>query len=511
MTTTFAPRWRELAASRRGLVVLAAAEIGLIYLITRFALFTRLPYFVDEGTHARWVHQATRSTSQLFVSLEIGKEPLLVWVGVVLEKLGVAPLDGVRLVSMGAGLGTVVVVGLLGRRLGGTWVGLAGAATCTLLPFFVVHDVVGIMEPLLVFLMTTALYLQITLAERPDWRVAVVLGVVMAAALLTKESGKVAMALLPVSLVCFDWGPADRRRRLARWAGCAALAFALGACGDLLLRTSSLYEHARELRQTSFGYPVRSVKEGLADPIKWWNVSWPLYRPALVGYVTLPLLGAAVAGAALALRRRPRIALVLLVWIVVPFGAAVLLPLSPYPRHILYIAPPIVALAAYGFASGAEWLLRRVPGPRGAALAGAGLLLLFTPALIRDARVLAHPATTKYPGGDDTQYVTGPVAGSPWKPVARELRRRAGDRTVLVATDGAVFEILQELLGYDRHIWFHLGVRGARARKATFVLADELPFRDVYAAQFIREGGFRPVFVYRRPRGGATVTLYERR
>jgi hypothetical protein len=294
------------------------------------------------------------------------------------------------------------------------------------------------------------------------------------------------------------------------WAGGAAIALALAECGDLLLRSSSLYAHARELRQSSFGYPVRSIRDGLADPVHWWNVSWPLYRPALSGYFTLPLLGAALVGAGLALRRQTRMALVLLAWIAVPFAAAVLLPLSPYPRHILYLAPPIVAFVAYALGAGVEWLLRRFPGGRGVALAAAGLVALLVPALVRDGRVLAHPATARYPGGDETQYVTGPVAGAPWKPLVRELRRRAGGRHVVIATDGSLFEIPQELLDYDRRFDFTLGVRGAKAARADFVLTDELPFRDLYAAQFLRQGRFREVFVYPRPRGGATVRLYER-
>ena len=511
MTLAFASRWRELTATRRGLLTLAAAaEIVLLYLVTRFALFTRMPYYADEGTHARFVHEAAGSVHKLFVSLEIGKEPLLVWAGVVLNKLGLPPLDAVRLVSLLAGLGTVAVVGLLGRRLGGTWVGLAAAATCTVMPFFVVHDVIGIMEPLLVLLLAAALYLQISLAERPGLRVAAGLGIVLALALLTKESGKVAIALLPVSLLCFDWRAEERRRRLVRWAGCAALAFALAVCGELLLRSSSLYEHARELRQSSFGYPVRSVKDGLADPVKWWNASWPVYRSSLAGYVTLPLIAVGLGGTVLALRRQTRITLVLGAWVVVPLAAAILLPIAPYPRHILYLGPPIVVFTAYGLVHGAQWLTRRLPGPAGGIVTAAALLLAFSPALLRDARVLAHPVTTHYPDGDDIQYVTGPVAGSPWKPLARELRRRVGDRRVVIASDGAVFEVLQELLGYDRRFTFNLGVRSKIARRATFVVTDELPFRDLYAIRFLRLGGFRQVFVYQRPRGGATVRLYER-
>jgi hypothetical protein len=53
-------------------------------------------------------------------------------------------------------------------------------------------------------------------------------------------------------------------------------------------------------------------------------------------------------------------------------------------------------------------------------------------------------------------------------------------------------------------------VRAPTPPRARFLLSDELAFRDNYAPLFLKVGRFRPVFVYRRPRGGATVTLYER-
>jgi hypothetical protein len=244
--------------------------------------------------------------------------------------------------------------------------------------------------------------------------------------------------------------------------------------------------------------------------VRWWEISWPLYRPAFVGYFTLPVLGAALAGAVVGLRRRRGLTLVILAWIVAPFVPAILLPISPYPRHILYLVPPIVVLAGYGLVEAARWLARRVASPRLAvALAGAGLLAAFAPALLRDARVLDHPASARYPGGDDWQYVTGPVAGSPWKGVAATLRRTARGAGAVTVKDRVGTEILELLLDNDpRYVFIFPGDR--RASLARFVLTDELPFHDPGVNRILRQGRFREIGVWRRPRGGATVKLYER-
>ena len=96
-----------------------------IYLATRLWFLHRFPYFVDEAQYAYYTDRAAHSLHDLFISYEIGREPLFIWLGIPLVKLGVAPLMAVRLVSMLSGLLTVAVVGLLGRMLGGTSVGLA--------------------------------------------------------------------------------------------------------------------------------------------------------------------------------------------------------------------------------------------------------------------------------------------------------------------------------------------------------------------------------------------------
>jgi 4-amino-4-deoxy-L-arabinose transferase-like glycosyltransferase len=496
--------------TRRTVIALAIVEIAVAYLVMRLALVDRMPYFVDEATHARFARAASLSTHDLFISLDIAKEPLATWLAVVWIKLGFSPLTAVRLVSIAAGLGTVVVTGLLGHRLGGPAVGLAAAALCVVLPFFAVHDVIGIMEPLLTFLLASALLLQLELARRPRLRVAVLLGLVVGAALLTKESGKLALALIPFSLLCFDWQAPDRRRRLATWAGGVGIVVVCAVIATLVLHSSSRWDQVAQIRKVPILYPVRSVHDALEHPVRWAGDTWPIYRTSFTGYLTIPLLVAGLAGLVVALRRIPGEACLLVVWIVAPLAASLILVLFPYPRHVLYLMPPFLVLAAYGLVTGARWLRARVPA-RGLAEVGvaAGLLLVLGPALLFDGRVLAHPATAKYPDGDDKQYVRGPVAGSPWKPVAALLRERAAGRDVVVAYDRSVVDLLALLLDNNPRYRF-AGADTPLARRADFVVTDELPFHDPRIDTIMRRGHFHPILVYRRPRGGATVTLFER-
>ena len=140
--------------------------------------------------------------------------------------------------------------------------------------------------------------------------------------------------------------------------------------------------------------------------------AWAVFRRPIYDYVTAPLIVAGVAGAIALWRRNPRLLAVLLAWIAVPFAAALLFPTFPFPRHVMYVLPPAVVLIAYGAVVAVRWARRTLPRRWAtAACAFAGAVAL-APALLFDARVLAHPDTVRYPGQDDFQYVTGFAAAA---------------------------------------------------------------------------------------------------
>ena len=60
------------------------------------------------------------------------------------------------------------MIGLLARRLGGDLTGLVAAGLAVVVPFFLVHDGIGIMEPLVTLVMASALLAQVELARRPS-------------------------------------------------------------------------------------------------------------------------------------------------------------------------------------------------------------------------------------------------------------------------------------------------------------------------------------------------------
>jgi 4-amino-4-deoxy-L-arabinose transferase-like glycosyltransferase len=482
-------------------VVVAVVAIGAVYVVTRLLLLSRFPPFWDEAQYAGWAHEGFVDSHARWVALANGKQPMLPWLGMSVMTLGFGPLTAVRLVSAVAGLVTLTMMGLIGHRLGGLRVGLVAAAGGAIVPYLVVHNSMGLMEPLVAATATTALYLQLRLAEEPRLDLSLLLGMVLAVGLLTKESGKFAVVLLPLSLLCFRWRDPAWRARLVLWCGYAALAVALAGVGYSILRLSDLYAEMERAGKAIGLY--RDYGEALRHPGRWAERNWPSFRAGLGGYLTAPIVIAAAVGAGLGLRSRSRVAAVLVGWALAVIVGGTLLAGFPFPRYILVAVPPIVILAAYGLVRAVE-AVAKWAGPYRRPAAVAVVAIAVVPALVFDARVLANPNTTRYPALDDRQFVTSGTAGHAWVEVAKELERRLDDRPAVVQLADLSSPALGLLLLDRPNIQLASGT-DPRARSAPLAIEN--------GPQLRREDGLirlRPVFEVQRPRGGKPLTLLER-
>lgn len=492
----------DVSVSARAWWVWCAAVGAVAYLLSRLLLLPRFPPFFDEGTYSWWTLQGFQHAGQRFASLDSQVQPFAMWLAMLFMKLGAAPLTAMRLDSFFAGMLTAVCVVLIARRAGGSTVAAGAGALYVLLPYFVVHDVVGILDPLVVATGMAALYLQIRLAERPRLDVSLILGFAFAIGLLTKPTGLYAMILLPLSLLCFDWRRERLAPRLATWCAYAALAVVLGLIGHLITKLST-YESSLASPNGAAPRTTRPLGQALKHPLRWAGDAWPPLQHALTGYVTWPLLVLALLGVVVLWRRLPRFAVLLAAWLLLPIVADLLVSQEQFPRLILESVPPIVVFAAVGLVAAVVWAWGRVRQPWRWAVP-ACVVLAFVPALVLDGSVLASPATATYPGLDDFQYATGWASGAPYAAVARTLRKLAGPRHVTVVLSEQVSYTLQVDLRRAQNMKF-IGPDDVHAAKAEYAVVngDALPDSD-------NTSTLLPLATWQRPRGGASMTLLAR-
>ena len=473
------------------------AALFAFFLVTRLFLLWRFPPFLDESLYGNWASLVHDGVNNRFIALANGKLPLLSWLGGSIIGLGVEPLTAVRLVSLCSGLGTMALVGMLGARLGGRWTGIAAAGAYAVLPYALVHDVLGLMEPLVAAAGIAALYLQVRLAAQPRLDLGLLLGLAFGAGLLTKESGAIALVLLPASLLVFHWREAGWRRRLAAWVGCAVVSLVVAGICYSVLTLSEFWDDYGSAR-ASLG-TWRPLGTGLSHPLRWLNHAWIGDRDLFLGFVTWPILLLAALGLVRGLRTRPRLGLLYLLWALAPTVTAVLFLKETFARYLLPTVPLIALFAGHGAHTLARGT-RRLPAKwRPLATTGA-LALIALAALVFDGHILANPATAAYPGTSRSEYATGWAAGTGWKALARELERQAAEKPIVVGYYDQFSYALPLLLRHHPEITF------SRAdANAGYVVRN-----GEDSSTMTGNGSLRLIWTYRRPRGGVPVELYER-
>ena len=490
-------------AGARAFVV---AELGVVGLVVAFRVATlwSLPPYFDESLYAVQSFAVATDPTARFVALTDGKGPLFTWLAAVPVTLGIAPLTAVRLVAAIASAATVALVGALGRRAGGSLVGLVAAIVYAVLPLVVVQGAMGFYEPLLGCFAAAALVVQWDLAERPTVRRGLLLGLALAAGLLTKPTAQIVVVLLPLMLVL-------RRRPGTLGPVVAALAVA-GFAQAIMMASARVSDAPHVLQYTPPGFALRHAATILP-------ASWPGHRAVLAAHLTMPVVLAIGVGVGAGLVARTRATAFLVAWTVAAVVATTLVAGKPLARyHLPWLAPPVV-LCALGLVSVARDVRRRLGVSQGLVVAVVTVAAL-VPALWFDWSFAHAPRRTTLPGYDNRELNADWPAGWGLDRLAARIAERAhGDEVIAFMPPGTVnaaFSLLLDDPGQQRFVL--VGATDARAADARFVVEAAMPTVQPLPCIDDPGGGCRRLDPARyrlldavgRPWQGATIRLFER-
>lgn len=406
-------------------------EIIAIILLFFFFLFTRLinltiiPIFVDEAIYLRWAQIAKFDASWRFISLTDGKQPLFVWITMVLMKVIQEPLMAGRLVSVGAGLVTAIGIWCLSyvlfrnRRLS-----FFTSLLYVIGPFYLLYDRMALMDTMVGTFSVFALTFGILLVQTLRLDVALILGAALGGGILTKTSGFFNIYLLPLTLLLFDWRAKKWKINLLKWFGLAFLAVIISQLFYSILRLSPFF-HVIAQKDTLFVYPLA----------EWIKHPWLFFIGNLIGlvdwlvhYLTWPVI-ILVAGSLFFFWQKTREKALLFGWFLAPFVALALFGKVLFPRFILFMSLPLLILAALSLEELAmrikkKWLFLAV------------VFLLILPSLYIDFMILFEPQTASIPGADRGQYIDDWPAGYGVNEVVAFAKEEAQDKKIFIATEG---------------------------------------------------------------------------
>lgn len=333
-------------------VILALLVLSGLLITSRLYNILALPMFTDEAIYIRWSQIAKQDPSWRFISLTDGKQPLYVWITMVVMKFVKNPLLAGRLVSVAAGFGTMIGLFFLGHELfKNRKVGVISSLLYVLYPMAFVYDRMALYDGLVATCAVWALYFEVLLVRRIRLDIAYTLALVLGAGVLTKTIGFLSIYLSPLSLLLFEPGPRNGKK-FFKWVLFIGFAAILAYGYYTILRLSPFFHIIGE-KNTIFVYtfrqwlthPLEFLGGNLAGQLDW------VYSYMTGGLVSLVLLSFVL---------KPRFLrekLFLFLWFAIPFFALALFGRVLYPRFIFFMTVLLLPLAAFSIVS----LVRTIP------------------------------------------------------------------------------------------------------------------------------------------------------
>lgn len=523
-----------LSLSNRRVVIAIAVALLVAWLVSRLLIAWRFPLFLDDGIVASYGQITAFDRGARFIALLDNRGLMGGWMNAVLIYLGLTPIAAIRVYHLTSSLLTAIMTSLIAYRIWGTRVALTVAGIIVVLPYLFVYSVVGIYDTFVAACAMSALFIEMKLVEKPRFDLAMVLGFIIGAAVLTKQSGAFLLILLPFSLILFPWRQHDRDRQLLMWFAGAAIAVVItGLFYSLQFLTPIFYNTPQIPNHHPLG-------DAVAHAFTYFRRNWPGFQAALIGYLTPTLIVLLAVGIWHGFLSRPRHTTLLLIWVLIPVGSASIVATIWAPRYLLFAVPPLAAFIGLGLATAFAFVARQRALRIRLALA-AGIAVLFVPALHLDGEVVANPETAAYPGADEWHYVTSEqLSGGPLSDVVGEIKQRTkAGHVPVVATfnsfnPGVLFVALNGRAYGPNTKYIVTGTQANVPGNAEFLVIEDRTIVPYYkygwpldslldrpGARGIIDQHYRDVrpaltrfrLIRRidRPRGGASVFLYEKR
>jgi len=384
-----------------------------------------LPIFTDEAIYTRWSQIARHDAGWRFISLSDGKQPLFIWLDMILMRFIHDPLLSGRIVSVLAGFFTMIGLFLLGREIfRNRWIGILSAGFYIIYPFALVYDRMALYDSLVGMFAVWSLYLWVLLVRKTRLDTALILGMVIGGSVLTKTSGFFNLYLAPSLLIIFDWSRKEKIKKLLNFIALSILVVVLSYSYYSILRLSPFF-HIINDKNMIFVY---SFHDWINHPLSYFVGNIKGLFDWFTTYLTLPFSIAIVLSFLISLKFT-REKILLFFWFILPFLALALFGKVLYPRFIFFMTLSLFPLLAF--------LIYEIFNKLNNKYIFYILLFLFSFTAIRnDYLILTDFANAPIPKPDLDQYINDWPAGGGVKEIISYLEKQAEERKIYIASPG---------------------------------------------------------------------------
>ena len=397
--------------------------IILVFFLLRLINLTILPVFADEAIYIRWSQVMRAEPTLRFLPLSDGKQPLFMWLTIPFFKIFSDPLWAGRFLSVLSGLGSLVAIFFLTWELfKKKWLSLLACLFYALLPFFVFFDRLALVDSMLMMFGLWLAYLSLLLARQPKLDLALITGLVLAGALITKSPAVFFAMMIPSGLLLGKNFRKNIFPLIKFWLIIWALGFGFY---NFLLRLGPGFQMIA-IRNKDYLFTFSEILSRPLDPLIPHLKELFQWLPNLL---TWPIVLASLGGLLIGLRKKLKISLFLLVWLFVPLLTQAVFARVFTPRYILFTIWPLLIFAGFFL----EWLLAKIKKKYWLVPI---IILILIPAFRYDWYLLTSPETAPLPRNLRSGHLEEWTAGQGLKESAEFLKEKAREESVFVGTEG---------------------------------------------------------------------------
>lgn len=442
-----------------------------LFLALRLTHILSLPIFTDEAIYVRWAQIAKQDANWRFISLTDGKQPLFVWLEMISMHFFKDPLFAGRIVSVFAGLGSMIGLFFLGRELfKNRWIGLLSAFIYVIFPFSLVYDRMAIYDSLVGTFSIWSMYLEVLLIRKIRLDIALITGMVIGGSVLNKSSGFGNIYFLPFSFLLFPFQKNKWIKSFFAWLGYAVLVIIIANLYYSILRLSPFFHIVKD-KDAVFIYPL---SEWIRHPFTFFYgnlrglFDWFQTYISWVGIIL-------VIFSFIVERKYLREKMFLLFWFLAPFLLAALFGRVLYPRYILFMSYALLPLIALS-------VFHLFQTMRSKLIFGIVLLVSFGMWVYADFTIINDFAHAPLPQSDLDQYVNGWPAGGGVSQSVSFFREKSKNSPIYVATEGTF-----GLMPFSYEIYFNDNPR--------VTVKGYWPIQDMPPAELINAAKHMPTYV----------------
>ncbi len=481
--------------------LLLLSLIIIVFLLVRYINILKLPIFTDEAIYLRWAQIALHDSSWRFISLTDGKQPLFIWISLIFMKFLHNPLLSGRLVSVFSGLMGMIGSFFLGREIfHNKKIGYLSALFYLTSPFFLWYDRMALMDSLLAGFYVWSLYLEVILVRYLRLDIALLLGLTIGGAVLTKSSGFFAIYLLPLFLSLIDWKKGFGNLLKFGYLSFISIIIAYGFYGILRL---SPWFYIINQKDHSFIYSFSDV---VNNPFQYFFGNFKGLSIWWFGYFTLPFIILLLVSLLNKDKKTFFERIVLFLEFILPFTALAFFGKVLYPLFILFMNVSLLPLLAYAL----NLVLGKIKVKQFKYLI---LILVFIYPLYFDSQIILNLLNVPLPSSDRKQYLDDWPAGYGINEVITYLKQEKSRQPIFVATEGTfgLFPYALELEFFSdpsikiQAYWplplYQKAINEAEGRPAYLLLKESQQLPSGWQAELINE--------YRRGRGETYLKFYR--